>query len=159
MNVADRVIVRISAIVDDRDVTKTAAAAGQPPTAVRGADRRNVAHRATRFEIAVKIVTADLLVQVEKLVDRNRAPLQRCESVLNADVIEWPQRKMGYWVATEDVDRVVVDIAACAGSVGCRVVALRRRQHAGAKGRGGNPQRAVVNGRGRHRDAAEEADH
>ena len=90
MDVADRIVVRVAAIIDDRHVAQSATAIRQSPTAIRGTDGGNITHGSRDAEVAVEIIAADLLVQIEELIDADRSALQRGQPVLNADVVERP---------------------------------------------------------------------
>ena len=85
---------------------------------------------ARRDDFAVVVVAADLRVQVEELLLRDRAGIQRAEAVLDADVVERPTGETGLRIAAPDVHGVVVDVAARSGRVLHRVVPQRLGQRA-----------------------------
>ena len=88
MDITDRIVVRVRAIVDDRHIAKSPTAIRQSSTAIRGANRRCIAHAPRDAEISVKIIATDLLVQIEELVHRNRSGFQCREPILDADVVQ-----------------------------------------------------------------------
>ena len=84
MDVAGGIVVCITAIVNYRHVAQSAAAVRQPSAAIRGAHRGNIGDASRNAKVAVEIIAADLLVQIEELIDADRSALQRGQPVLNA---------------------------------------------------------------------------
>src|SRR5437867_3331631 len=111
MAIAARLVIRVRAIVDNRNGRETSAAMGHSSGAVRDLDRLHVSLRSRRREIAVVIETTDLLVEVEELSNRDDAGIQRTEPVLHADVVNGPSSETGLRIDSEDVDVRGEDIA------------------------------------------------
>ena len=140
-------LINIATVVDDRRRAHAQAAVGNAPGQVRRQDRAQVALTAGRHEVAVIVVAADLLVEVEELIDRDFAGVQRAEPVLHPDVVQRPERIVGHGVAPEYVDRVVVDVAADA----LRVRDLVEARARGDRGVAGTTLRLNAHGQPRQR--------
>ena len=81
-----------------------------------------VGHRPPGLEAAVPVVAADEPVEIQELLRRDDAVVQRGEAVLDAGVVEGAAGEAGLRVAPVDVDVVTVDVAARAVWVAGRVV-------------------------------------
>ena len=112
MDVPCRLLVHIAAVVDDRRLPHARAAVGDPPGSVRDAQGFEVAHGARGHVVAVVVVAADELIEIEELLLRDGPRVERRQTVLNSGVIERAARKAGGRVAPEDVHHVVVDVTA-----------------------------------------------
>ena len=97
------------------------------PALVRTLDGPEVADRARRNRVRVLIEAADALVQIEKLLRRDRAGRQGLQAVLHADVVERPQREPGLHIHPVDVARDVVHGAADTARIRLRIVPIRLR--------------------------------
>ena len=84
-DVVDALLV-VAARVDDRQLAEVRAA-GDDAGAVGGAQRRGVGDGARGRAVRVGVEAADLLVQRDELLGRDRARQQRLQAVLDADVV------------------------------------------------------------------------
>ena len=127
-------LIDVTAVVDDRRRFHPLIAVGYPPSIVGNPDGIEIANRAAGDEVAVVVISADVLVQIQKLLFADAARVERRKSVLNADVVERPAGIAGDGVAPEYIDHVVINIAAHAGGIGVLV-----EPHADRNGRVAGP--------------------
>src|SRR5262245_13409078 len=132
VDVAAGLVVVVSAVVDDGGRGQPAASAAEPTGSVRRPRGVRIRDHALRDDIAIDVEAADLLVEIEKLLLRDRRGIERFEPVLDAHVVERTPRKPGLRVASVDHGAVIPDRAASAFGVVDRVIPLFRRQPFGA---------------------------
>ncbi len=132
VDVAVDAIVEVVALIDDRRGGQPAAGRGDASRLVGARDRVEIAGRALRGLLEVDVDAADLLVQVDELVGRDHAVVQRLQAVLHAEIVDRPLGEAARVLAV-DVDGVVVDGRAHAGRVVDRMVFLVGREPRGER--------------------------
>src|SRR5687768_15000089 len=110
VNIADRICVR--ARVQDRHVRKPSATGIDQATGIQGAQRDRIADGALGNEAAIDVIAADALVEIEELIDGDRAAVQARKTILNADIVLRTTREAGFRIATVDVRAHLLNRAA-----------------------------------------------
>ena len=119
--------------VDNGNLRKTDATAGHAAGLVGSAKCHGIRDGASRDKIVVVVEAADVLIQIEKLGDGNRAGVESGQAVLDSGVINRAAGEAGSGIAAINVDGVVVCVATNSGAIRLRVIAQRFGDLSGAK--------------------------
>src|SRR5258708_17906809 len=113
--------------VDDGHQAQAAAAAVRTTGPVGDTERLRVRHAAGGDDVAVVIVAADALVEIDKLRRSDLARVERAKTILNADFVFGAAGAPGPRARPKSTDHVVVGVAAGAALVCRRVIDQRHR--------------------------------
>src|SRR6266700_887719 len=109
--------VDIAAIIDDRRALQAQPAIGDLAALIAALQRRRIGLAARGAVIAVIVETADGAIEINELLGRDGAGLQRRKAILHAGIVPGPPGCAGLGVLAEDIDRVVINIAAHATGI------------------------------------------
>src|ERR1700730_3768959 len=115
-------LVDIAPVVNDRCAPHAQSAVSDAPAQVRGLNGIDIAHRTGGDVIAVIVIPADLLIQLQKLLLGDGAQVQGLQPVLDAGVVKWPTSEPCRGVASKNIHQVIVEIAPYASRIGRRII-------------------------------------
>src|ERR1051326_4995877 len=104
--------VDIAAIIDDRRALQAHSAIGDLAALIGALNRHRIGLAARGAVVAVIVEAAGGAVEIEELLRRDGARLQRRKAVLHAGIVPGTPCRAGLGILAEDIDGVVVNIAA-----------------------------------------------
>src|SRR3984893_4704273 len=115
-------LVDITPVVDNRSALHAQSAVRDPPAVVRGLDGGDIANCAGGNVIAVIIIAADFLVQLQKLLLGDGTQVEGLQPVLDTEVVNRPTSEPCRRIAPKYVHQVIIEVAPYASRIGLRVI-------------------------------------